>query len=229
MSGDRTRSRDRQSVGRHVGQPLGNDFFWLAHDHRTGRPRLRPRALAVGLAAALLGEVLIAGAIELRGGRLMIRDESPPAELLAQRIYAEVLADARRSPRTWVEVLSPSAEFWVVERLRRDGQIRVSWRRRLSSGFAGGRGAGRPRDPVAAAAVSRRLMSELDDGRPVPVSDAFLIGLAHATDLFLALPEGLSTQRDGRADQMTAGLPNALRHLVGLCEAGVGGQVGVRR
>ena len=227
MSGGRTRSRDR--YGRHVGQPLANDFFWLAHDHRTGRPRLRPRALAVGLAAALLGEVVVAGAIELRGGRFMVRDEVPPPEMLAQRIYAEVLADARRSPRTWVEALSPTAESWVADRLHRDGQLRVAWRRRLSSRFAGGRGARRPRDPVAAAAVSRRLMSELDDARPVSVSDTLLIGLAHATDLFLALPEGLSTQRDRRVDQLVAGLPEDLRQLVALCEAGVGGHVGVWR
>jgi len=45
---------------------VADDLYLMAHGDRTGRPRLQPRPLGIGLAGALLGELMLAGWIGLR-------------------------------------------------------------------------------------------------------------------------------------------------------------------
>ena len=52
-------------------------LYLIAHDPATGRPHLGPRQLGLGLAAALLGELLEGGVIELRTGSLQTTGQHP--------------------------------------------------------------------------------------------------------------------------------------------------------
>ncbi|WFE23037.1 GPP34 family phosphoprotein [Solwaraspora sp. WMMD937] len=55
----------------HLRRPLlADEFFLLAQDAVTGRPRLPDRAVGFGLAAALLVDLVDAGALRVRDGRL---------------------------------------------------------------------------------------------------------------------------------------------------------------
>src|SRR5207245_2542451 len=45
---------------------VADDLYLMAHGDRTGRPRLQPRPLGIGLAGALLTELMLAGWIGLR-------------------------------------------------------------------------------------------------------------------------------------------------------------------
>ena len=51
---------------------LADDFWRLAHHDVSGKPRLNGRAAGLGLAAALLGELMWAGKITARDGRLCL-------------------------------------------------------------------------------------------------------------------------------------------------------------
>src|SRR6266704_4142496 len=47
---------------------LADDLYLMAHDDRTGKPLLQPRAAGLGLAGALLAELVLAGRIEVEPG-----------------------------------------------------------------------------------------------------------------------------------------------------------------
>ena len=54
-------SVDVSMCSRGVARVLADQFFLIAHEDRTGRSRLHPRATGLGLAAALLGELMLTG------------------------------------------------------------------------------------------------------------------------------------------------------------------------
>ena len=45
---------------------VADDLWLLGHDDRSGKPQLQPRALGIGLAGALLAELMLAGWVGLR-------------------------------------------------------------------------------------------------------------------------------------------------------------------
>ncbi|GIH72912.1 GOLPH3/VPS74 family protein [Sphaerimonospora thailandensis] len=49
-----------------AGPLLANDLYFVIHDDRTGRMRLHPRLTGLGLAAAIVGELMLAGWITIR-------------------------------------------------------------------------------------------------------------------------------------------------------------------
>jgi hypothetical protein len=49
-----------------------DDLYVLAHHDVTGRPFLQARALGIGLAGALLAELVLAGAIRVPDGRVAL-------------------------------------------------------------------------------------------------------------------------------------------------------------
>jgi hypothetical protein len=70
-----------------------------------------------------------------------------------------------------------------------------------------------------------RLEYRLERREPVRQADALLLGLSEATRLRAVVLEGLSKQAESYARQLTAGLPEVLRLLIGLTEAAVGDSV----
>jgi hypothetical protein len=57
---------------------IGDDLYLLAHHECTGRPHLQPRAAGLGLAGALLAELVLSGAVRIWRG-LVIPGGGPPA------------------------------------------------------------------------------------------------------------------------------------------------------
>ena len=49
---------------------LADQFYLIAHEDRTGRSRLHPRATGIGLAAALLGELILDNKLRIFAGDL---------------------------------------------------------------------------------------------------------------------------------------------------------------
>ncbi|WP_160330371.1 GOLPH3/VPS74 family protein [Sphaerimonospora mesophila] len=48
-----------------AGPPLASDLYFVIHDDRTGQMRLHPRLTGLGLAAAVVGELMLAGRVAI--------------------------------------------------------------------------------------------------------------------------------------------------------------------
>ena len=192
---------------------MADQYFLIAHEDRTGRSRLHPRATGLGLAAALLGELVLEGRIGITDGDLLILDRHPPTDALAHDILDLLIAQ----PRAHVAVMR------VGERLSRLGAVDVVTRRRmLSTETLYMPNTAEQRN--AAAWAPARLANLLMRGMEMSVSDRLLVGLIAATGLtrhvlydyevhrhaFLMLPNAVHS------------LPGDLYELVEYTEASVG-------
>lgn len=65
---------------------LADDLYLLAHNEVTGRPHLQPRAAGMGLAGALLAELILSGTICLQSGRIGLAGGTPPGGWLARAV-----------------------------------------------------------------------------------------------------------------------------------------------
>jgi hypothetical protein len=181
---------------------IADDLYLLAHDDATGRPFLQPRALGVGLAGALLAELMFAGAIWIQAGRIQHPAQGRPGDDLGRHVLNALLIEPERHPvRDWLMFLAVSSAQDVGSRLERDGYLTQVNSRRPWRGTKQV-----PTDPDAAFAPLIRARAVLDPARSATVSDAVLAGLATACGLgSRVLPFGPAGGRQN--------LQAALRHL----------------
>jgi hypothetical protein len=204
---------------------LADEFYRLAHDDVTGRPRLHARAVGLGLAAALLGELVESRHVAVWDGELRVIDRSPPEDAVCRSILDLLLANpAHVELRTWLDYLSRSAAHLVAERLWRAGQVRPHTRRRS---FLRRRRSVRyvPVDLNQAAWPAARISTRLLYGRPLTDTDIFLTGLVFATGLDELLLSGASAQVRERGRDLVRGLDVARWELVTATRAAAGDAV----
>ncbi|UAC02442.1 GPP34 family phosphoprotein [Dactylosporangium vinaceum] len=201
---------------------LADDFFLIAHDDRDGRSRLSPRAVDLGLAGAMLGELVLEQRITIEGARLRVLSGEPPADPLAHTNLATMIAEVQhREVRTWLQFLGQTAVEQVGARLARVGLVEQTQVRRLLRSTT----RWLPVDvnlPTGRVVRLRRLITGFE---PMRVADATLAGIAEATGLSgHVLWDG--EPGAGRRIQHTVGaLPPPLRDLVLQVEAAVGDAV----
>jgi len=160
---------------------LADDFWRLAHHDVTGKPRLNERAAGLGLAAALLGELLWIGRINVRDGRLWVVDKTPPDDVLEHTVLEQIIAQPQHGTiGIWLDFLAHDAAQLVAQRLWRAGHLRRETSRRLL----------RPDEvrwvPVdwnVAHWPTARLSIYLRDRAQMSTTDAFLAGLVATTGL----------------------------------------------
>lgn len=199
---------------------LANELFWITHRDLTGQPRLHPKAMGLGLAAGLLGELVLAEHLFLAGRTLTVMDPRSPADVLAHSTLDQIVAESGvRDLRAWLAFLARDAEDAVGQRLWRDGLVdrQVHRWRRPSVRYL-------PRDKLAGARPLTRLYIGLTRDEPLSVLDTTLAGLVAAlgltrTVLFDAGPSGDSVRR---LHARVVALPQPLRDLVVQTEAAVG-------
>jgi len=210
---------------------LADQYFLIAHEDRTGRSRLHPRATGLGLAAALLGELILEGRIGIEDGDLVLLDRHPPADALAHDILDLLIAQPRhRDVRTWLAFLSQDAAIRVGERLIRLGAVEpVTRRRMLTTQTLYMPNSAEQRN--AAAWAPARLANLLVRGMPLSISDRVLVGLVAATGLTRHVLYNFETHRHAfySLPSAVAALPSDLRDLVEYTEASVGSVLTVGR
>src|SRR6266699_3288876 len=110
---------------------LADDLYLLAHHEVTGKPHLQPRAAGLGLAGALLAELMLSGKIYLQPDRIMVADRSPPQDGLAQSVLGLVVSEpGQLAARDWLLFLARTAAEDVALRLEQSGYLtRISSRR----------------------------------------------------------------------------------------------------
>jgi len=156
---------------------VADDLYLMAHHEVTGRPYLHRRAIGVGLAGALLAELVLAGSIRIwPEGGVSVGRLTPPDELA--RSVLELVRTERHPVADWLAFLARSAHGDVAQRLERQEYVTLAgsrwpWR---SDRWV-------PVDPDCAFAPLCRAQAALDPGKPVTVAGATLAGLASACGL----------------------------------------------
>ncbi|WP_203919676.1 GOLPH3/VPS74 family protein [Rugosimonospora africana] len=163
---------------------LADDFWFVAHDDASGRSRLGTMALGLGLAGALIGELVLSGSVAVSSGRVLVLNARPLRDPDCQAIVQHMLAEPQHDVRTWLSYLSHSAEDTVAVRLLRAGLVtRESQRRVFTTAMVH-----RPVDMSFAFWRSARLKQVLAAGRvQSDRQDVVLAGLVFSTGLFRAV------------------------------------------
>jgi Golgi phosphoprotein 3 (GPP34) len=209
---------------RGVATVLADEFYLIAHEERTGRSRLHPRATGLGLAAGLLGELMLLGRVRAYGGELYVVSHEPPGDSLAHNVLDLLVVQRRhRELRTWLAFLAQDAAVWVAERLIRAGVVEPVTRRKLR----GTQTVYMPmnsRQRTAAAWAPMRLANVLVQGRTIDIPDRVLAGLVLATGLTRHVLWDFEAHRSGLTTlyAVVESLPTDLRELIEHTEASVG-------
>ena len=210
---------------------LADQYFLIAHEDRTGRSRLHPRATGLGLAAALLGELMLEGRIRIVEGDLHLISRQPPRDALAHDILDLLIAQPQhRDVRIWLAFLSQDAAVRVGERLMRLGAVEpVTRRKMLSTQTLYMPNNEQQRN--AAAWAPMRLANLLVRGIELSLSDRVLAGLIAATGLTRHVLWDFEAHRNAMymLPNAIASLPGDLRELIEYTEASVGSVLTVGR
>ncbi|MFF4991287.1 GPP34 family phosphoprotein [Streptosporangium saharense] len=201
---------------------LANDLFFVMHDNSTGRIRLHARLAGLGLAAAILGELMLTGrtTVGLAAGqiRLVVLDTTPPEDALVRTALGHIIAEPSHRFHTWLQFFARTALADVAARMTADGLLRPPGGR-LSRRQA-------PADVNVAAWPGGRVNLAIQRGERLNVQDSVLLGLLVATGgnrlvLWEQSPKYF-------ADSIAA-LPAPLRELIAQTEAAVGDSIISRR
>ncbi len=201
---------------------LADEFFYLAHDDQTGRPRLFESALAHGLAAALLAELCWEGRVTFEGRQVRVTNAAPPRDWLQHLVLDRLVAEPRHTAtRTWLAFVGTTACEQVATRMWQLGlvqpqQVGRLWRQRTVYV---------PADMNTAAWSWARLSFQLRNYQQLNAFDVALAGLAMHTQLDPILLDGapLAARAFLRQQVEQAHLP--LRDLLADLGAVVGGAV----
>jgi Golgi phosphoprotein 3 GPP34 len=197
---------------------LGDDYFRVAHHDVTGRPRLNHRVLSLGLAAALLGELLALRHVDI-GDEVVVLDRRPPRDALAHAVLDEVLGEAWTLPvRMWLAFLADSAYRRVGERLARTGQVHM--RRRWARGVTFV-----PTDMNVAAMPAAVLSQKVRRGVELVYDERCLAGLVVATGLEVLLLDGAPPEVAQRLQWAVTRLWPPMLRLLEHTQAAVGDAV----
>ncbi|MEU8217305.1 GPP34 family phosphoprotein [Micromonospora taraxaci] len=166
---------------------IADEFFYMAHDDQTGRPRLFGTALASGLAAALLVELYYERRITFEHGKVDVLQRFPPKDWLQHLVLDQLIAQPQHTDtRTWLAFLATTAYEQVATRMWQVGllqQTQVSrlWRQRTVYV---------PTDINTAAWSWARLSQQVRNHRQLDHFDIALAGLTLHTQLDTALLDG---------------------------------------
>lgn len=199
---------------------LADDLYFIAFDLHASRFRVSDRVACLGLAAALIAELVLWDVASIRGGRLRARSGRVPPDALAHVVQDRILKDpATTALRDWLLVLSEQSYRDVVERLLRAGHVQArEVRRRLRTTLmyepADSKAAGWPEARITGAVAQRRQMSP---------ADWVLSGLVVATGLDSAVFYEVDDTEFVR--EAVESLPEPLQELLAETEAAVGAAV----
>jgi hypothetical protein len=195
---------------------VADDLYLLAHDERTGRASIGPRPLGIGLAGALLADLMLGGSIGIGRDGSVTAHRSWPADDFGRRVRDQIAAEPDpRPPRDWLLFVARGAAEEVASRLERAGYLE-----HVRSWVPGRPARWVPLDVNLAFAPNLRVGSALDPSRPFDPRAAALTGLAAACGLGFRIAQ--SRKPAGRSVDETVGqlLPQ-LRHLIAQTQAAV--------
>jgi hypothetical protein len=196
---------------------LADDLYLMAHHEITGKPHLQPRAAGLGLAGALLAELMLLGNISIQADGVVVADGAPPRDGLARSVLGLVLSEhERHAVQRWLLFLARTAAADVAGRLEQSGYLTrvTTWRFGRGVRWV-------PVDADSAFAPLVRVKSVLSSSQPVTVQSAALAGLAAACGLGHQLSLYLPPNARRRLDEAVGQLDPGLRDLIAQTRAAV--------
>jgi hypothetical protein len=191
-------------------EALADGLFLAAHNEFTGVPKLRPLRLGLGLAGAVLAELVFARKVHLEDHELFVIDHGPPVDALNHLVHEQIRFEPDcRDLSTWLGFLRVGARDLVGERLRR---------RHLVELRQGKRGLDTLYVPLldygTAAWPGVRVSEQLRRLGPLSQHDIVLAGLMAAIGLHKQLLQGADRAVFDYLGQLIDGLPGPLHALV---------------
>ena len=197
---------------------LADEFFLVAHDDFSGRRRLAPHTMALGLSGAILGELVLFGRITIQSEKIHLVDPRPPRDGLAHTVLDQLANESEvYEVREWLQYLATTIYDDVGMRLVRNGNARRTKARRLLHTEL----VYQPVDVNYSGTLLASLSTSLYARYSFTIPETALLGLLDATGLDRLL------LRDGGAEarkylhQVIGLLPGPLRELIGHTEAAV--------
>ncbi|PZV97103.1 Golgi phosphoprotein 3 (GPP34) [Micromonospora phaseoli] len=107
-----------------TGVPLAEELLLLAYDDETGKATLPRISLDLGMAAAVLIELALAGRLAYADGSLTVVDPTPTGEPVTDAVLAKIAADTPHSPASWVQRLRHGLRDRILGDLCAQGVVR---------------------------------------------------------------------------------------------------------
>jgi hypothetical protein len=194
------------------GLPLASRFLLCTIDDTTGRSRLAEGARAVGLAAALLGELLEIGAVRIRRAHVTATPHVQVPAGPAHQVHHQLLTDHSTAfVQVWLQAIGINAYEHVCQHLVASGHFLRQRHTRLL----------RPtvtryvlRDLDDAASELFSLSARLSRGEVPRQADTLLCGLLQATGLGSALLQDLPSWAGDGLSERLAELPPSMTELI---------------
>lgn len=214
---------------------LADEFFLAAHipDTTHMRPRLPPVVLNLGLAGALLAELIMANRIaQLEGYLVAVNPAARGAgghqaghdgDAVTERIMQRIATQTGQPASVWLEKLRDPAADGVRNRLVVAGILHASRSRSWWGGTAKHYEAADPNIVMVSEARVFRVVTRAPQA-PVTLGEATLAGLADATGLRDKISgwDRSATQIRNRMAELRSGLPAQFRELLADLERVVG-------
>ncbi|WFE50332.1 GPP34 family phosphoprotein [Micromonospora sp. WMMD1155] len=107
-----------------TGVALAEELLLLAYDDSTGKATMPRISLDLGMAAAVLVELAIAGRIAYADGSLAVVDPTPTGEPVADEVLGRIAADTPHTPASWVQRLRHGLRDKILNDLCAQGVVR---------------------------------------------------------------------------------------------------------
>jgi hypothetical protein len=195
---------------------LADDLFLLAHDDVSGKPRLHSRVAGLGLAGALLADLMLLGRVQVYRTGLVVVDPQPVGDALLGEVFYAVAESPNHPIGEWLTFLAPTLPRRVAQRILDAGMV-TEVRSMLSR-----EPRWRPTDSTTAAAPAVRLRAQLTREEMLSPQDAALAGLIVACGLTQHVLWDSAPRTKQYLDMVVAAMPDPLRELVTATETAVG-------
>ncbi|MDI1462822.1 GPP34 family phosphoprotein [Catellatospora sp. KI3] len=192
---------------------LADELFLIGHDEYSGKTKINNDVLSCGLAAAALGELMLAGTLVVESGRVAAWSARQNGDAVNDQVVAELQKVGTGHPvQNWIQHLRTDIKEVVAHRLGLRGIVRRETSRSLT-------GRTQVRYPAADPTEATRSVVRLGFllGRPSEALDlpaALLSSLSTAVGVAIVVPMLNNGQTRDRLEQVRLGLPQELRELV---------------
>ncbi|MEV0212698.1 GPP34 family phosphoprotein [Micromonospora sp. NPDC050695] len=107
-----------------TGVALAEELLLLAYDDSTGKATMPRISLDLGMAAAVLVELALAGRIAYADGSLTVVDPTPTGEPVTDEVLGRIAADTPHTPASWVQRLRHGLRDKILGDLCTQGVVR---------------------------------------------------------------------------------------------------------